>query len=88
MLSEFTHLFGSIPLLTVAFAIVRVFVSLWLAIAVLKDANARLVNNVGLFLRSPCLWFCVVVATGGYFAALAYWLIHYSTFRYRGAAQS
>jgi hypothetical protein len=27
--------------------------------------------------------FFVVLATGGYFGTLAYWLIHYSSFRFR-----
>jgi len=65
----------------VALAVVQFIVILLLAFAVKNDAE-RLLKKEGLFLEAPWLWFFVVLVTGGYLATLAYWLIHYSTFRY------
>ena len=62
---------------------VQFLVTLWLAIAVKKDADLRAHSRDGVFLGSPWLWFAVVLVSGGYLATLAYWVIHYSSFLHR-----
>ena len=61
----------------------QLVVMLWLAVAVKRDAEGRIHGKAGGGLRSPWLWFFVVLLTGGYLGALGYWLIHYSALRYR-----
>jgi hypothetical protein len=75
-------LFG-IPWLIGAWFVLNCILILMLAVAVMKDAEARQRNAVGLFLIGPWFWFFIVLVTGGYLPALAYWLIHYSALRYR-----
>jgi len=75
--------FAMVPfILAVNFIVIFV-----LAVAVKLDAdhvNARR----GVFLGSPWLWFFIVLASGGYLAALGYWLIHYSSLRYRAVDET
>ncbi len=65
------------------FFIINLIVWIVLAIAVYRDADSRRRRREWLFLDSPGLWCAVVLLGGGYLIALAYWLIHYSSLRYR-----
>jgi ABC-type amino acid transport system permease subunit len=62
------------------FVVVLVF-AVVLAIAVNRDAKRRMIESGQLFLLSPGIWSALVLFTGGYLGALAYWLIHYSSLR-------
>jgi hypothetical protein len=83
--TSFPHLSGlfEVSWLFTALAVAQLVITIWLAIAVKKDADSRAVGPDGVFLGSPWLWFVVVLVTGGYLATLAYWIIHYSSFRFR-----
>lgn len=63
--------------------VAQLLVMLWLAIAVKSDAEGIIDGKVGVFLQSAWLWFFVVLLTGGYLGAFGYWLVHYSSLRYR-----
>jgi hypothetical protein len=67
-----------------AIIVSQLLMFVWLAIAVMRDADGRLYGNQFLFLKNSLLWFFIVLLGGGYFPALAYWFIHYSSFRFRG----
>ena len=54
-----------------------------LAVAVWIDGRKKVRNGGSLFLISAWTWSLIVLATGGYAGALVYWLIHYSSLRYR-----
>ena len=83
--NSFTGLSGIFGLswLFTLLAIAQIIVTIWLAIAVKKDADLRAVSRDGVFLGSAWLWFVVVLVTGGYLATIVYWIVHYSSFRYR-----
>lgn len=67
------------------FMIIQLVVIVYLANAVRLDAMKKLHDTPGLFLISPWMWCVVVLFTGGYLGALAYWFIHYSAQRYQPA---
>ncbi len=74
-------LFG-IPWLFAVFLALQCLVILVLAFAVKNDATS-IDRRSGLFLVGPWTWFFVVLFAGGYLPSLAYWLIHYSSLRFR-----
>ncbi|MBW8782033.1 MAG: hypothetical protein JF599_09120 [Verrucomicrobia bacterium] len=64
-------------------SVVAMFVlTIFLAAAVQSDAVRRLNSKGGTFLIGHWGWFFVVLMSGGFLGALAYWLIHYSSLRY------
>lgn len=73
----------ALPWVLTAFAIFYYVVVVFVALAVKKDADRRLDTKEGLFLIAPWLWMLVVLVAGGFLPALAYWVIHYSSLRYR-----
>jgi hypothetical protein len=54
----------------------------YLATAVQQDAALRISNERGVFLVGHWAWFFIVLFTGGFLGAFAYWIIHYSALRY------
>lgn len=68
----------------IALAVIHLVIVFVVASAVKNDAE-----NLGasLFLVSPWMWFAIVLVTA-YAGALAYWLIHYSSLRYRNEERS
>ena len=79
--------FIAIPWLFGAFFVLQCIVILALALAVKNDAENRRVRS-SLFLVGPWFWFFIVLLAGGYLPTLAYWLVHYSSLRYRREEQS
>ena len=71
-----------LPYFAYVVAVVYLLVIVCLALAVFKDAHVRNLTQKGTFLAGPLLWAAVVLLTGGFTGALAYWLIHYSALRY------
>lgn len=71
------------PWVFATFTVFQLVAIVWLAVAVKKDADLRVYSKDGVFLNASWPWFPAVVATGGHLAALAYWLIHYSSLRGR-----
>ena len=73
-----------IPWLFGVFFALQFIVILVLAFAVENDAR-RVERRSGqsLFLVGPWTWFFIVLFAGGYLPSLAYWLIHYSSLRFR-----
>jgi bacteriorhodopsin len=65
---------------SISFVAMLIF-AIVLAVAVHKDAKNRMTESRGLFLLSPGIWSFLVLLTGGYMGALAYWLIHYSSLK-------
>jgi len=80
-LNGLPSLFGIPWLIGVIFALQFVVIFV-LAFAVKNDATS-LERRTGLFLIGPWAWFFVVLFAGGYLPSLAYWLIHYSSLRFR-----
>jgi hypothetical protein len=72
----------AIPGLFVALFVLQCVVTLVLAFAVKNDAE-NLRRSSSLFLVGPWIWFLVVILAGGYLPSVAYWLIHYSSLRFR-----
>lgn len=70
------------PFLVYGFAALHLLLVLVLAVAVLRDARLRQLTHKGTFLVGPWIWSLVVLATGGFAGAFAYWVIHYSSLRY------
>jgi len=66
-----------------AIAVLNVIVVVFLAYAIHIDAADRRLRGEWVFLSNPWLWLFIVLAAN-YPAALAYWLIHYSTLRSGG----
>ena len=79
-------LLNSLPVIAYGFAALTLLLIVVLAVAVLRDARHRELANKGLFLVGPWAWALIIVATGGFTGALAYWLIHYSSLRYQSRA--
>lgn len=73
------------PTLIVIFMIIQLVVIVYLANAVRLDARKKQHDAPGIFLIPPWMWCVVVLFTGGYLGALAYWFIHYSAQRYQPA---
>ena len=78
----------SLPFVFYGFAGLYVLVILLLALAVMRDARLRQLTNRGTFLVGPWIWFLIVLATGGFTGAFAYWIIHYSALRHQPRAQA
>jgi len=76
------ELINTAPYIAYAFAAAYLAVIIILASAVFRDAHIRKITNKGTFLVGPFLWGLIILLTGGFFGALAYWLIHYSALRY------
>ena len=76
------QLVNTIPLIAYVFAGVYLLVIIILAAAVFQDAQLRTLTNKGTFLVGPVMWALIILITGGFSGALAYWLIHYSALRY------
>ena len=78
----FDSLLTTLPFLFYVFMTLYVVVVLIIAAAVMNDAQNRRLTNRGTFLVGPFVWGLIVLLTGGFTGALAYWLIHYSALRY------
>lgn len=81
-MNELPVIVGRLPgaaYLVLVFAVLQLVVAILLAVAVKGDAEERKIRSQDAFLLSPFVWSFVVFMSGGYFGALAYWLIHYST---------
>lgn len=78
----FESLLTTLPFLFYVFMALYVVVVLIIATAVMNDAQNRRLTNRGTFLVGPFVWGLIVLLTGGFTGALAYWLIHYSALRY------
>ena len=78
----FDSLLTTLPFLFYVFMTLYVVVVLIIAAAVMNDAQNRRLTNRGTFLVGPFDWGLIVLLTGGFTGALAYWLIHYSALRY------
>ncbi len=78
----FESLLTTLPFLFYVFMTLYVVVVLIIAAAVMNDAQNRRLTNRGTFLVGPFVWGLIVLLTGGFTGALAYWLIHYSALRY------
>jgi len=78
----FDSLLTTQPFLFYVFMTLYVVVVLIIAAAVMNDAQNRRLTNRGTFLVGPFVWGLIVLLTGGFTGALAYWLIHYSALRY------
>jgi len=72
----------NLPYFAYVVAAVYLLVVVCLAVAVFKDAHTRNLTDRGTFLVGPFLWAAIILLTGGFTGALAYWLIHYSSLRY------
>lgn len=70
--------FGWIAPLLIA---LQACMALALSFAVFTDANKRRQEGAFLFLKDPWLWFFSTLLSGGYVAAVVYWLMHYSSIR-------
>ncbi len=75
-------LFSSLPFLAYVFMALYALVVVILIAAVINDAQNRKLTNRGTFLVGPFVWGMIILLTGGFTGALAYWLIHYSSMRY------
>lgn len=78
----FESLLTTLPFLFYVFMALYVVVVLIIATAVMNDAQNRRFTNRGTFLVGPFVWGLIVLLTGGFTGALAYWLIHYSALRH------
>ena len=76
----------TLPYVFYGFVGLYVLVILVLALAVLRDARLRQLTNRGTFLVGPWVWSLIILATGGFTGAFAYWLIHYSSLRHQPRA--
>jgi hypothetical protein len=81
-------LFFAIPqdilkFILIGISIIHLIVVIILAIAVKKDSEKRKSIGGEIFLIPPTLWFVITLMSGGYVGAFAYWVIHYSSLRYK-----
>jgi hypothetical protein len=67
---------------TVISVLAMFFMAIYLSTVVQADALRRINSKIGIFLVGHWGWFFVVLISGGFLGALAYWLIHYSSLRY------
>lgn len=82
MSSILPQLVNTVPFIAYVFAGAYVLIIILLASAVFQDAHLRTQTNKGTFLVGPAMWAFIILITGGFSGALAYWLIHYSALRY------
>jgi len=76
------ELISAVPYIAYALSAAYLAVIVILAFSVFRDAHIRKITNKGTFLVGPFLWALIILLTGGFFGALAYWLVHYSALRY------
>ena len=76
------QLINTLPLIAYVFAGGYFLIIIILASAVFQDARIRTLTSKGTFLVGPVTWAGIILVTGGFSGALAYWLIHYSSLRY------
>ncbi len=74
---------STVPILLYVFGALYALIVVILTLAVLRDAKLRQITNKGTFLVGPWSWALVVLTSGGFTGALAYWVIHYSSLRYQ-----
>lgn len=77
---SYQSLFGVFPWVLNLFLVARFVLVCLVAVAIKRDADRRVASHAGVFLVGPWLWFWLTVVVG-LLAALAYWVIHYSSLR-------
>jgi hypothetical protein len=71
-----------LALFILAASLAVIVLVVYLANAVHHDAALRISTERGVFLVGHWAWFFIVLFTGGFIGAFAYWIIHYSALRY------
>lgn len=62
-------------------ALIQICICVLLGILIFKDAQQLMADGRSLFLSKPWLWLVVTIVTGGYIAAIVYWVMHYSVLK-------